>query len=87
LRFAAKWYDDRVNIVPITASPIATNPIATSTTIAQTYGFAPAFALPASAPVTFQAISEHPDIVNGVTPIGGILRAREFPSFIIDEYA
>ena len=30
---------------------------------------------------------KHPDIVTGVTPIGEIVRAREFPSFIIDEYA
>ncbi len=77
-----------MSIQPIAASPLATtSAIATSTTIAQTYGFAPAFALPAAVPVTFQAISKHPDIVNGVTPIGEIRRAREFPSFIIDEYA
>ncbi|HTA38035.1 MAG TPA: hypothetical protein VK760_03105 [Candidatus Acidoferrales bacterium] len=63
------------------------DPVATSTTIAQTYGFAPAFAIPAAAPVTYQAISKHPDIVSGVTPIGEIVRAREFPSFLIDEYA
>ena len=63
------------------------DPIATSTTIAQTYGFAPAFALPAAVPITYQAIAKHPDIVTGVTPIGEIVRAREFPSFIIDEYA
>jgi hypothetical protein len=66
---------------------VSIDPIATSTTIAQTYGFAPAFALPAAVPVTYQAIAKHPDIVTGVTPIGEIVRSREFPSFIIDEYA
>ena len=66
---------------------VTIDPIATSTTIAQTYGFAPAFALPAAAPVTYDAITGHPDIVTGVTLIGAIVRTREFPSFIIDEYA
>ena len=66
---------------------VSIDPIATSTTIAQTYGFAPAFALPAAVPITFEAIAKHPDIVTGVTPIGEIVRSREFPSFIIDEYA
>jgi hypothetical protein len=66
---------------------VTIDPIATSTTIAQAYGFAPAFALPMAAPITFEAISKHPDIVTGVTPIGQIVRAREFPNFLIDEYA
>ena len=57
------------------------------TTIAQTYGFAPAYAIPAAAPITYEAIAKHPDIVTGVTPIGEILRARGSPSFLIEEDA
>ena len=63
------------------------DPVSTSITIAQTYGFAPAFAIPSAAPVTYEAIVKHPDIVTGVTPVGAIVRARKFPSFLIDEYA
>jgi hypothetical protein len=66
---------------------VSIDPTATSTAIAQTYGFAPALALPAAAPVTYEAISKHPDIVTGVAPIREIARAREFLGFYIDEYA
>jgi hypothetical protein len=72
-------------ISPITTSAIS--PIATSSTIAQTYGFAPAYAIPAAAPITYEAITKHPDIVTGVTPAGEILRTHRLPGLLIDEYA
>jgi hypothetical protein len=74
------------NALP-TVSNAAANPVTTSTTIAQTYGFAPSLIVPIYQPAFYQPYSENPDVVTGVSRIEVIPRIGQYTGGVFDAYA
>jgi hypothetical protein len=70
-----------------TAALTATNPVATSTTIAETYGFAPSLIVPIYQPAFYQPYSQNPDVVTGVSQIEVIPRIGQYPGSLFDTFA
>jgi hypothetical protein len=71
---------------PVTANA-ATDPVTTSTTIAQTYGFAPSLIVPIYQPAFYQPYSQNPDVVTGVSRIEVIPRIGQYPGNLFDAFA
>ena len=77
---------DATNALPSVSNAV-TNPVTTSTTIAQTYGFAPSLIVPIYQPAFYQPYSENPDVVTGVSRIKVIPRIGQYAGSIFDAYA
>jgi hypothetical protein len=74
------------NALPSVSNAVA-NPVTTSTTIAQTYGFAPSLIVPIYQPAFYQPYSENPDVLTGVSRIEVIPRIGQYTGGIFDAYA
>jgi hypothetical protein len=68
----------------VNAPPSAT---AISTTIAQTYGFAPSLAVPIAPFLTYEAINSQLGIVTGVTRLALVSRTDDYPRHLFDQFA
>jgi len=66
---------------------VINDPIATSTTIARTYGFAPALAAPLALPAVYLPANEHPGAVTRVTGLTPLTRTHAYTGSLFDEYA
>jgi hypothetical protein len=69
------------------APSVTQSAVATSTTIAQTYGFAPSLIVPLAQVLTYQPIYANPSQVSGVTKIALISRTSEHPRHLFDQLA
>jgi hypothetical protein len=69
------------------ASSLTPSAAATSTTIAQTYGFAPSLIVPLAQILTYQPIYANPSLVSGVTEIALLPRTSEHPRHLFDQLA
>jgi hypothetical protein len=72
---------------PVNLTNPVTSPAATSTTIAQTYGFAPSLIVPIYQPAFYQASSQNPDVVTGVARIEVVPRVGQNSGGIFDAFA
>jgi hypothetical protein len=69
---------------PLDPTPSA---VATSTTIAQTYGFAPSLIVPLTPILIYQAINPQPGQVTGVVKVQLIPRSGEYARNLFDQFA